>query len=40
MAGLLEKLTVRPLMLQCLAERSVLRVLEGGCSVPLGVESS
>ncbi|KZT24664.1 porphobilinogen deaminase [Neolentinus lepideus HHB14362 ss-1] len=30
-------LTHRPTLLKCLAERSCLRVLEGGCSVPVGV---
>ncbi|TFK47954.1 porphobilinogen deaminase [Heliocybe sulcata] len=30
-------LTHRPTELKCLAERSCLRVLEGGCSVPVGV---
>jgi hydroxymethylbilane synthase len=27
-------------MLACTAERSLMRTLEGGCSVPIGVESS
>ncbi|KAK3308557.1 porphobilinogen deaminase, dipyromethane cofactor binding domain-containing protein [Chaetomium strumarium] len=29
-----------PTMLACFAERSVMRTLEGGCSVPIGVETS
>jgi hydroxymethylbilane synthase len=28
-----------PTMLACLAERSLMRTLEGGCSVPIGVET-
>lgn len=34
---LCEKLTHRETLLRCLAERACLRVLEGGCSVPVGV---
>jgi hydroxymethylbilane synthase len=29
----------RPTALACLAERSLMRTLEGGCSVPIGVET-
>ncbi|AEO62922.1 0a647538-238c-4fb7-a2cc-fbe83fbede7f [Thermothielavioides terrestris] len=29
-----------PTMMACLAERSVMRTLEGGCSVPIGVQTS
>lgn len=36
---LCKKLTHRPTQLRCLAERACLRVLEGGCSVPVGVHS-
>ncbi|KAJ7737332.1 porphobilinogen deaminase, dipyromethane cofactor binding domain-containing protein [Mycena metata] len=36
---LCEKLTHRPTQWKCLAERACLRVLEGGCSVPVGIES-
>lgn len=39
MQGLLDKLGHRPTTLACLAERSVMRTLEGGCSVPIGVET-
>lgn len=37
--GLLSKLGDRPTTLACLAERSLMRTLEGGCSVPIGVET-
>lgn len=37
--GLLAKLSHRPTTLACLAERSLMRTLEGGCSVPIGVET-
>ena len=37
--GLLQKLAHRPTTMACLAERSLMRTLEGGCSVPIGVES-
>lgn len=37
--GLLAKLGHRPTTLACLAERSLMRTLEGGCSVPIGVET-
>ncbi|EGX87785.1 hydroxymethylbilane synthase, putative [Cordyceps militaris CM01] len=36
----LEKLKHVPTTLACLAERSLMRSLEGGCSVPIGVETS
>jgi hydroxymethylbilane synthase len=36
---LCERLTHRETQLKCLAERACLRVLEGGCSVPVGVAS-
>ncbi|KAI9703120.1 MAG: porphobilinogen deaminase [Candelina mexicana] len=36
---LLEKLACSKTTMACLAERSLLRTLEGGCSVPIGVES-
>ncbi|KAH8811975.1 porphobilinogen deaminase, dipyromethane cofactor binding domain-containing protein [Xylogone sp. PMI_703] len=39
MAGLLKPLVDRDATLACLAERSLMRALEGGCSVPIGVES-
>ncbi|TFK40814.1 porphobilinogen deaminase, dipyromethane cofactor binding domain-containing protein [Crucibulum laeve] len=37
---LCKKLTHRETQWRCLAERACLRVLEGGCSVPVGVASS
>ncbi|KAI9803172.1 MAG: hypothetical protein M1825_001963 [Sarcosagium campestre] len=37
--ALLERLAHRPTTLACLAERSLMRTLEGGCSVPIGVET-
>jgi hydroxymethylbilane synthase len=37
---LCKKLTHRETEWKCLAERACLRVLEGGCSVPVGVASS
>lgn len=37
---LCKKLTHRETAWRCLAERACLRVLEGGCSVPVGVSSS
>ena len=37
--GLLGKLGHQPTTLACLAERSLMRTLEGGCSVPIGVET-
>ncbi len=37
--ALLGKLGHRPTTLACVAERSLMRTLEGGCSVPIGVES-
>ncbi|KAI9827739.1 MAG: porphobilinogen deaminase [Thelocarpon impressellum] len=36
---LLQKLVHAPTTLACLAERSLMRTLEGGCSVPIGVET-
>jgi hydroxymethylbilane synthase len=36
---MLKPLNHRPTQLACLAERMLLRCLEGGCSVPIGVES-
>lgn len=36
---LCKKLTHKPTQFRCLAERACLRVLEGGCSVPVGVYS-
>jgi hydroxymethylbilane synthase len=38
--GLLEKLDDRPTRLAISAERAMLRKLEGGCSVPVGVEAN
>uniref|UniRef100_L2GDB1 hydroxymethylbilane synthase n=1 Tax=Colletotrichum fructicola (strain Nara gc5) TaxID=1213859 RepID=L2GDB1_COLFN len=37
---LLKEYEDRTTMLACVAERSVMRTLEGGCSVPIGVETS
>lgn len=39
MQGLLKKLADHKSTLACLAERSLMRTLEGGCSVPIGVET-
>jgi hydroxymethylbilane synthase len=36
---LLDKLKDTPTALACLSERSLMRTLEGGCSVPIGVET-
>lgn len=36
--ALLEPIQHKATMLECLAERAVMRELEGGCSVPIGVE--
>ncbi len=36
---LLKKISHIPTTLRCLAERSLLLTLEGGCSVPIGVET-
>lgn len=36
--GLLKAITHMPTVLECTAERAVMRKLEGGCSVPIGVE--
>jgi hydroxymethylbilane synthase len=38
-SNLLETLAEKDVTLACLAERSLMRVLEGGCSVPIGVET-
>ncbi|KAK1655298.1 porphobilinogen deaminase [Colletotrichum phormii] len=38
--SVLRELEDEPTMLACVAERSVMRTLEGGCSVPIGVETS
>lgn len=37
---MLDRIGHKPSTLACLAERSLLRILEGGCSAPLGVESA
>lgn len=37
---ILEKITDLKSTVCCLAERALMRTLEGGCSVPIGVESS
>jgi hydroxymethylbilane synthase len=39
MSGILEKINDSSTSFACLAERSLLRKLEGGCSAPLGVET-
>lgn len=39
MQELLGQLADRKSTLACLAERSLMRTLEGGCSVPIGVET-
>ena len=39
MSNILEKANHHQTSLACLAERSLLRKLEGGCSAPLGVET-
>jgi hydroxymethylbilane synthase len=36
---MLEKIGDKKTTLACLAERNLLRILEGGCSAPLGVET-
>ncbi|KAK6350175.1 porphobilinogen deaminase [Orbilia brochopaga] len=38
-ASLVAPLTHQPTYLCCLAERQLMRTLEGGCSVPIGVET-
>ncbi|KAK9240722.1 porphobilinogen deaminase, dipyromethane cofactor binding domain-containing protein [Lipomyces kononenkoae] len=38
--SLLDKIKDMPTTLSCTAERSLMRTLEGGCSVPLGVETN
>ncbi|KAK4137707.1 porphobilinogen deaminase [Trichocladium antarcticum] len=40
MLQLLKATEDTPTMIACFAERSVMRTLEGGCSVPIGVETS
>lgn len=40
MLALLATLTHQPTALACTAEKSLLKTLEGGCSAPIGVESS
>ena len=40
MLHLLKAAEHTPTMIACFAERSVMRTLEGGCSVPIGVETS
>ncbi|ERT01365.1 hydroxymethylbilane synthase [Sporothrix schenckii 1099-18] len=35
---LLDPILHKPTTLECMAERAVMRALEGGCSVPIGVE--
>ncbi|SCU95583.1 LANO_0E10770g1_1 [Lachancea nothofagi CBS 11611] len=37
--SILEKINDKETTICCLAERSLMRTLEGGCSVPIGVES-
>ena len=37
---LCKQITHRDTLWRCMAERACLRVLEGGCSVPVGVEST
>ncbi|KAK1760437.1 porphobilinogen deaminase, dipyromethane cofactor binding domain-containing protein [Echria macrotheca] len=39
MLGLLKAVEHTPTMMACFAERSVMRTLEGGCSVPVAVET-
>ncbi|KAF7306391.1 Porphobilinogen deaminase [Mycena indigotica] len=38
--ALCKLITHRPTLLRCTAERACLRVLEGGCSVPVGVQTA
>ncbi|KAK3685106.1 porphobilinogen deaminase, dipyromethane cofactor binding domain-containing protein [Podospora appendiculata] len=40
MLGLLKTVEHTPTMMACYAERSLMRTLEGGCSVPIGVETA
>ena len=40
MGKMLSRIEDRPATLACIAERSLLRTLEGGCSAPLGVETT
>ncbi|GMM35442.1 hydroxymethylbilane synthase [Saccharomycopsis crataegensis] len=37
---LLQEISHKPTTICCLAERALMRTLEGGCSVPIGVETS
>lgn len=37
---LVDRINHRPTSMCCLAERELMRALEGGCSVPIGVESN
>ncbi|CUS24378.1 LAQU0S16e00342g1_1 [Lachancea quebecensis] len=39
-AGILQKINDKETAICCFAERSLMRTLEGGCSVPIGVESN
>jgi hydroxymethylbilane synthase len=39
MSRILSRIEDKPATLSCMAERSLLRTLEGGCSAPLGVET-
>lgn len=39
MLDILESISDRESTIRCLAERSLMRTLEGGCSVPIGVET-
>ena len=40
MLALLKAVEDTPTMMACFAERSLMRTLEGGCSVPIGVETA
>jgi hydroxymethylbilane synthase len=40
MKEILKAVEDTPTMVACFAERSVMRTLEGGCSVPIGVETA
>lgn len=39
MTSMLSKVVDKPTTLACMAERSLLRTIEGGCSAPLGVQT-
>jgi len=39
MTSMLSKIVDKPSTLACMAERSLLRTIEGGCSAPLGVQT-